>query len=57
MENEFSSPEDYLELLITLIGGLTVTKNIEVLKLVFNSPLIDPKRYNYSEIVYLGNCI
>lgn len=57
MENEFSSPEDYLELLITLIGGLTVTKNIEVLKLVFNSPLIDPKRYNYSEIIYLGNCI
>ena len=57
MENEFSSPEDYLELLITLIGGLSVTKNIEVLKLVFNSPLLDPKRYNYSEILYLGNCI
>lgn len=57
MENEFSSPEDYLELLITLIGGLTVTKNIEVLKLVFNSPLLDPKRYDYSEALYLGNCV
>lgn len=57
MENEFSSPEDYLELLITLIGGLTVTKNIETLKLVFNSPLLNPKRYNYSELLYLGNCV
>lgn len=57
MNDEFISPESYLELLITLIGGLTVTKNVEVLKLVFNSPLLDPKRYNYSEILYLGNCV
>ncbi len=57
MNDKFLSPENYLELLITLIGGLTVTKNIEVLKLVFNSPLLDPKRYNYSEILYLGNCV
>lgn len=57
MEGEFINPEDYLELLITLIGGLTLTKNIEVLKLVFNSRLLDPKRYNYSEILYLGNCV
>ena len=57
MEDEFISPENYLELLITLIGGLTVTKNIDVLKLVFNSPLLDPKLYNYSEILYIGNCV
>jgi hypothetical protein len=57
MNDEFISPESYLELLITLIGGLTVAKNVEILKLVFNSPLLDPKRYNYSEILYLGNCV
>ena len=57
MEDEFISPENYLELLITMIGGLTFTKNIDILKLVFNSPLLNPKRYNYSEILYIGNCV
>lgn len=57
MNDRFVVPENYLELLITLIVKLTISGNIEVLKLVFNSHLLNPKRYNYSEMLYLGNSI
>ena len=57
IEIEFQNPEEYIELLITIIGGLTVTKNLDSLKNVFDSPLLDTRRFSYSELLYFGNCI
>lgn len=57
IEIEFQNPEEYIELLITIIGGLTVTNNLDSLKNVFNSPLLDTRRFSYSELLYFGNCI
>ena len=57
IEIEFQNPEEYIELLITIIGGLTVANNLDSLKNVFNSPLLDTRRFSYSELLYFGNCI
>jgi len=57
IEEGFENPADYNQLLITLIGGLTVMKRLEILKKVFDSELLNPERFNYSEILYFGNCV
>ena len=57
MENEFSRQEEYIDLLIVLICGATVIKQFLILKKVFNSELLNPERFNYSESLYFGNCV
>ena len=57
MEDEFSKQEEYIDLLIALTSGVTVIEYFPILKKIFNSELLNPSRFNYSELLYFGNCV
>lgn len=57
MEKSFDDVNNYLHQLISLIREFALTKQYGLLARCFNSNLTDPKRFNYSEILFFGNCI
>ena len=57
IEIEYQKPEEYVELLIAVTAGLIVSNNLDALKQVFNSPIVDSNRFTYSELLYFGNCV
>lgn len=57
MEEEFSKQEEYIDLLIALTSGVALIQDFRILKKIFNSKLLNPSRFNYSELLYFGNCV
>lgn len=56
MELHYSKNVD-LELIIAFFGGLIILDNMIVLKAAFCSEILNPEKYNYSQILYFGNCV
>lgn len=40
-----------------LVYGSSIQKNYDSLKFIFNSELLNPKSFSYSQMLYFGNCI
>ncbi|MAR99043.1 MAG: hypothetical protein CMP80_07970 [Formosa sp.] len=57
IQQELIKLDDYLEILITLICRLIIEKDITILRRIFNSTLLNPKQFNYSELIFFGNCV
>ncbi|WP_298949677.1 hypothetical protein [uncultured Polaribacter sp.] len=57
IEDNYNNSNNYIELLITLVYGVSIQKKYKSLKFIFNSELLNPKNFSYSQMLYFGNCI
>jgi len=57
IEKNNDRSEYYIELLIMLVYGSSIQKKYDSLKFIFNSELLNPERFSYSQMLYFGNCI